>query len=267
MLRHLACPDKIEVSYNERLPIKSSSKGVQLKWKHNDLYIKLNSKIGGYKNCEDIAEVLVSYFLQFTDITNYVVYYPCIIIEDGKNMGVGCYSKSFLIGSEINISFSRLLRQRGIKLDRKLQYNEEIMNDISQEIGVDLKNYLRKVFYLDSIISNTDRHLNNLSVIMNDEGNYREAPIFDNGLSCLMNFSEFSLEENLTDAVRSVRPREFFKNYVEMCNCFGDNLIEVRKNDFIFSVQPETKEELRAFNAIKIGLDIMRGKTWKDVSI
>ena len=42
MLRHIACPEKIEVSYDERLPKNSSSKGVQLKWKHHDLYIKLN---------------------------------------------------------------------------------------------------------------------------------------------------------------------------------------------------------------------------------
>ena len=267
MLRHIACPEIIEVSYDERLPKNSSSKGVQLKWKHGDLYIKLNSKIGGYKNCEDVAEVLVAHFLKFTDITNYVVYYPCLIIEDGKHMGIGCYSKSFLKDREINISFSKLFRQRGIKLDGKLQYDGEIMNDISQEIGVDLKNYLRKTLYLDSITSNTDRHLNNLSVIMNDAGNYREAPIFDNGLSCLMNFSEFSLEEDLTEAVRSIRPREFFRNYDEMCNCFGSNLIMVRKNDFISSVQPETKEEIRAFQAINKGLDIMGGKTWKDVSI
>lgn len=267
MLQHTNNPIKINVSSEERLGIHSSSKGVQRKWKYGNLYIKLNSKIGGYENCEDIAEVLVSYFLKFTNIDNYVKYEPCRIIEDGRDLGIGCYSLNFLSEGETNISFSKLFRHRGIKLEKKLQYDDEVILEISREIGVDLREYLRKVLYLDSIISNTDRHLNNLSVIVNSEGKYREAPIYDNGLSCLMNFSEFSLEENLKEAIESVRPREFFKNYTDMCDCLGNKLIEVRKKDFIMSVKPETKQEIRAFEAIKRGLDVMEGRTWKDARI
>ena len=52
-----------------------------------------------------------------------------------------------------------------------------------------------------------------------------------------------------------------------MCDCLGNKLIEVRKKYFIMSVKPETKQEIRAFEAIKRGLDVMEGSTWKDARI
>jgi len=56
------------------------------------------------------------------------------------------------------------------------------------------------------LILNTDRHFNNIGLIVNKETDkYKFAPIFDNGNSLLSNISEFpfdiSIEENIEKAV------------------------------------------------------------------
>ncbi len=67
--------EKVFVSKDERLSGNSSSIGNQIKWKHGSKFIKLNAQ--GY---EDIAEVMVSNLLYFTNLQKheFVMYYSCV---------------------------------------------------------------------------------------------------------------------------------------------------------------------------------------------
>lgn len=91
---------------------------------------------------------------------------------------------------------------------------------VQQSCGIDITDYLAKIFTLDYIILNEDRHFNNLALIMDDDG-FRPAPIFDNGVSLLtanqsVNWN-FSMEEN----VERVNARPFSGSHEKMFRYFG----------------------------------------------
>ena len=51
---------------------------------------------------------------------------------------------------------------------------------------LNITSMLQIILYLDLLILNRDRHLNNIGIIVDvSNGRYRTAPIFDNGLSLL----------------------------------------------------------------------------------
>lgn len=63
--------------------------------------------------------------------------------------------------------------------------------DEASEWFVEIGKYFdMKIIYqmivLDAFICNEDRHLNNIEVIINSNGDYTLAPIFDNGASLLV---------------------------------------------------------------------------------
>ena len=85
--------------------IQGSSDGVQPKYydSSNNYWYKQNQY--GY---EDKSESLASLVLQFSNITKYVIYEPCLIDDIP-----GCCSKNFLTSGESFISFQRLYELAG----------------------------------------------------------------------------------------------------------------------------------------------------------
>ena len=66
-------------------------------------------------------------------------------------------------------------------MEERIEY---VVRFVWQSCGVDIREYLKKIFTLDMITLNEDRHLNNLAVL--SQGNqFVPAPIFDNGVSLL----------------------------------------------------------------------------------
>lgn len=109
--------------------------------------------------------------------------------------------------------------------------------------GLDVTDYLKKIFMLDMIVLNEDRHVNNLAVIF-DGTEFRPAPIFDNGVSLLTaNLSvnwHFSMEEN----VKRVIARPFSGSHEKMYEYFGKGF-SVDWNEFLrwLDEQEDTKEK------------------------
>ena len=79
--------------------------------------------------------------------------------------------------------------------DERLKYVVDTINNI---IEFDCQNYLQKVFSLDAIILNDDRHFHNLGFIQDDDGSFKEAPIFDNGRGLLSDLSRYPNYNSLT---------------------------------------------------------------------
>lgn len=248
---------KIEVSKKDRLQTINSSKGVQVKWKKGDMFLKLNS-LGTY---QDVSEVLSSHLLSFTNINYFVEYKSCIIVEDGKALGVGCYSKNFLNEGEQDITLYRLLRNLGVDLG-SIDY-ESTLCIVQNFTGLNIKNYIDNCICLDSIIFNEDRHLNNLSIIKTPTG-YREAPIYDNGLGCLVDIMEFPLEEDLYSLLATIRSKPFKKDFKEQIISSKAVPIKLDKVGFLntLEIQSESEIESRAIKVIKYGLNKMEGISW-----
>lgn len=248
--------DIIHVSKSDRMKTISTSKGNQLKWVKDNKYIKLNT----FDWYEDVSEVLVSYLLSFTSIDYFVEYKSCKIIEDGETIGVGCYSENYLIDGEQDISFYRVLKNNGVLLENA--DFDTVRDTVSDTIGFDIKDYMSKCLCLDAITYNEDRHFNNFSVIKGIEG-YRVAPIYDNGLSCLADTYTYSMENKLGYNLRSVCAKPFSTDFKYQIISNMLTPINIRVEDFLSSVYPETKQEIRAFNVIKAGLKETEGIAWE----
>lgn len=245
----------VYVGSKDKLSIQGTSKGCQSKWKIKDLFVKANTK--GY--FEDIAEVLTSHLISFTNIQNYVQYYACRIFEDDKFYGLGCYSRNFLNDNEQDISLYRLFLNMGLELDEITC--EDAINIVKNELNLDISNYLRDCFCIDAIVGNSDRHLSNLSIIKNKD-TYRLSPVYDNGVSCLCSLYDYPLEDDINILINSLHAKPFNTNYKEQILNNGFKPIKLKSKMFLESVYPETEIEIRAFETIRILLKEMEGIAW-----
>lgn len=176
-----------------------SSEGTQVKFFSDGKWFKQD--LNGY---EGETEYIVSCLLSCSNISDYVTYERCMI--NGKS---GCVSENFLRENETFITFERLhFSYTGQHmLDVVMIYSdireriEYVKKFIKKNTNLDISACLSKIFSVDALTLNYDRHFNNLGIIYDSEKNvFREAPVFDNGAGLLSNVSKFpvfrSIEEN-----------------------------------------------------------------------
>ena len=203
--------------------IQGSSDGVQPKYydSSNNYWYKQNRY--GY---EDKSESLASLVLQFSNITKYVIYEPCLIDDIP-----GCCSKNFLTSGESFISFQRLYELAGSgcslydairSLDTCSERIDYVHDFLLDTIGFDCSEYLSQVLSLDALILNTDRHFNNLGIIINNEtGNCKAAPIFDNGAALLSSYKDFPADTPFQDCLDKLVAHPFSTNFIEQATEAG----------------------------------------------
>ena len=126
-------------------------------------------------------------------------------------------------------------------LSKKVEY---VVNFMKNTTGLDVTDYLRKTFSIDSIILNEDRHFNNLGVIMKEDGTYRTAPIFDNGRS--MFIGNFSIKDNLpiSENIKRVSYKPFGFGHKKLVEYFGKGF-ELDKEAVIKWIKKEASERFR----------------------
>lgn len=198
-----------------------TSDGTQTKY-YKDGYWYKTDMLGN----EGEVEFLCSGILQFSNLKKdeYVEYDKGVI-----NLRNGCRSKCFLKDNETFITFNSLHKNVTSlpmyekvnfinALDEKIEY---VIYFIKSICGVNITEYLKKIFTLDYIILNEDRHFNNLGMILDENGKYRTAPIFDNGKSLLN--GNFSVKSNLpiSENVNRVIARPFGGTHKKVYEYFG----------------------------------------------
>ena len=240
-----------KLSLSALVMVAGSSKGTQDKYFDNNYWYKSDSK--GY---ESLSEYLVSKVLSCSNIENYVEYEKCVI--DGKS---GCKSLNFLKPGETFMSFQRLfdiyndgnLLETMFILDGVSERVSFVKNFIKDVTGLDVSNYLSKILTLDMLTLNTDRHFNNLGVIINpDTGECKEAPIFDNGAALLSNFAQFepyySIEENIDKAYAM----PFSSNFgLQVKECGIGLALDYRRLNSILDNEPNS----RALEVLKLQIE------------
>ena len=175
---------------------------------------------------EDIVEYLASKLLSFTDMSKdeYVVYERGLV--NGKR---ACRSKTFITPEEtfvtldrmhVNITGQRL--HEAIRLMKGIEESAKYVLDFFKSvIGLDLSPYFSRVFTVDYITLNEDRHFHNLGVIMSVDGKYRPAPIFDNGKSMLNANPSINYRLEIEENVKRVTARPFSGSHKRMFEYFG----------------------------------------------
>ena len=244
--------DVVNVRKSQRYTA-TSSKGTQLKWHTGNMYVKLNSL--GY---EDVAECLVSRFLRYTDLheSEYVMYFPCDVVEDGVILGRGCYSYDFK-DKAYEVSVADILSSR--LLPFSIGY-DDLRDVLFDTVGFDAKDYIDKILCLDSITRNEDRHFHNISFLCKD-GVYRPSPIYDNGLSCLSDTFSYPFDGDFDRMFDSVLAKPFYTDFVR--NLRNNKRIVIDVDSFCNDCNFTHKDSIRALRVIEKGLRLTEGIAWE----
>lgn len=198
-----------------------TSDGTQLKFLKNGYWYKEDNE-----GCEGKVEYLVSRLMTFSTLSpqEYVVY------EQGKINGKGgCRCKSFLSPAQSFVTLEKLHGNvTGVPLYEKIKEfggvggkAAYVLNFCRQTVGLELTDYFKKVFTLDYIVLNEDRHFHNLGIIMNGDDSYAPAPIFDNGKSLLNCNPSVNRNLPIAENIGRVVARPFSGSHREMFGYFG----------------------------------------------
>lgn len=67
---------------------------------------------------------------------------------------------------------------------------------------------MNKLFTIDALFLNEDRHTHNIAVLMNENGRFAYCPIFDNGAALLADTTmDYPLNGNIYEMIRNVRAK------------------------------------------------------------
>lgn len=211
----------VKISDDFLVDTEGTSDGTQLKFFKDGYWYKEDNE-----GCEGEVEYLVSKLLTFSTLQpeEYVMY------EQGKINGKsGCRSKTFISQTQSFVTLERLHGNVvGIPLFEKIKEFKGIgekatyvIEFCKQTVGLDLTDYFKKVFTLDYITLNEDRHFHNLGIIMNADGSYQPAPIFDNGKSLLNCNPSINRDLPIEENVKRVVARPFSGSHKAMYEHFG----------------------------------------------
>jgi len=200
-----------------RRQVGHGSLGMTNKYYKDNYWYKQN--FNGY---EGKSEHLVSRLLKHTNIEDFVDYEECII-----NGVRGCRSRNFLNDDESLVTLTRLynLAYGGdlknkvnsyAKLSDRIEY---VIDFVKEYTDLDIYNYLGKVLKIDMLTYDVDRHFNNLAVIKTKDG-YREAPLFDFGVSFFSLQHIFTPEMSLKEKIAKMTPQPFACTFEEQSGYF-----------------------------------------------
>lgn len=217
--------------------VNSTSKGNQPKFTMNGWFYKED-----YLGYESISEVLASellYFIQGIDFLDYFLeeVEAEVPLEDGTGFETKtlycCKSKIYTEGDFIAIS--KILSVFGDESKYNKYTGKELLDYVvdcvKDATGLDIRNYLRVLSYLDSILLNEDRHLTNICLIERD-GVYREAPIFDNGLSLLADTNTFLMAGQTDIYMRNVKCKPFSTSFKKQTRYFDNKPLVIDIDGF-----------------------------------
>lgn len=134
---------------------------------------------------QSLNEVLASEIHRLQNKVNYVQYGLTEVDVDKHNKGIGCYSFNFCSESIESISAWEVLQYADVK-NNESWYKKLV--DTCVNLGMNreyVENFLGYEILTDFLITNTDRHMNNISILRNPDTLqiYGFAPIYDSGNS------------------------------------------------------------------------------------
>ena len=215
--------DKYSIQIN-----RASSKGNQLKCFDGFFWYKADNN--GY---EGLSEYVVSQLLKKSSLKEIeFVEYQLEQIKYKSQIFNGCKSNNFLKPKSQIITIQRLFDSMSpVSLNDAL---DEIVNGknkvkylvdnvVSFTGLVDFGEYLYKLYVIDALFLNEDRHTHNIAVIKNEDDSFDYCPIFDNG-ACLLSDTkvDYPYSENSLDLIQQVKPKIFNCSFIDVVDCLQD---------------------------------------------
>jgi hypothetical protein len=239
---------------------RQSSKGNQLKWKNDRKWYKAD-----YTGYEGLAEYVVSHLLLHSTLKaeEYVIY-DTEQIKYKSQVFDGCVSDDFSGGYSV-ITVERLFKTMyGESLSKniysfanvsdRLDYLVKQVERMTGIIGFGI--YLSKLFAIDAVFLNEDRHTHNISILKGDRGDYKLCPIYDNGAALMSDTTlDYPMGIDIFAEIDNVKSKTLCDDFDEQLECaeavYGNHLkfdfdyndvIAIMANDTAYS--EETKKRV-----------------------
>ena len=208
-----------DVKTNDR----QSSKGNQLKWENQGIWYKAD-----YTGYEGLTEYVVSHLLQKSTLQDreYTLY-DLEEINYKSKIYRAVKSKNFLNKGWQIVTLERLFQNFFHESLYKsiftiADHKERLRFLVGQvERVTGLKNfgqYMNKLFTIDALFLNEDRHTHNIAVLMNNERQFAYCPIFDNGAGLLSDTTmDYPMHEEVYKLIDSVKAKT-------ICDSFDEQL-------------------------------------------
>ena len=136
----------------------------------------------------------------------------------------------------------------------RINFIKEFIRDYT---GFDCSDYLSKILAFDMLILNTDRHFNNLGIIVDTETEECfEAPVFDNGAGLLSDLTRFPMDNSIDENIESAYGQPFSSSLEMQAQLAGVTLrIDYDKLEAALREEPQS----RALTVLKYQLDRYKG--------
>lgn len=196
----------VDIRNKTRFDCATSQGELQKKWCIDDAGRRYMIK-GNYGQSyqQSINELFATKLHEQQGFTNYTRYYPVKLVVDGGIEGLGCMSYDFC-GEEIeSISAWELLQTVKLKQNESYYYP---LKSVCINMGIseqDFTDFIDYQIMTDFLMSNTDRHMNNIAVMRNPDTLeiLGFAPIYDSGNSMFYNVPFTELDNYNTDNIRT----------------------------------------------------------------
>lgn len=213
---------------------RQSSKGNQLKWKNGEIWYKAD-----YTGYEGLAEYLISHLLACSTLKSeeYVIY-DFEQIRYKSKIYNGTKSRHFLAGDWQIITLERLFKnffgQSLYEMLWKIGTPEDRLTFLVEQVqritGMrHFGEYMNKLFTIDAVFLNEDRHTHNIAVLMNADGKFTYCPVFDHGGSLLSDTTmDYPLGQDLYGLMGEVQAKTISPDFDEQLDVseklYGNNL-------------------------------------------
>lgn len=196
-----------------------SSKGNQLKAKRDNTWYKAD-----YTGYEGLVEYIVSRLLEKTSLnkSEYVLY-DLEQIKYKRSIFNGCKSVDFLSEDWQIITLQRLYKNRtGHNLNEVVwkfsDYSDRLkfsVTEVEKLTGItDFGKYMNKILTIDAFFLNEDRHMHNVAVLMNSNGEFKLCPIFDQGASLLADTTlDYPMGEDIIQLMNEVEGKTICRRF------------------------------------------------------
>ena len=206
---------------NIRASKRQSSKGNQLKWEQEGIWYKAD-----YTGYEGMAEYVVSALLKYSDIPEQMfIQYQTEEIFYKKSRYLGCKSNNFLPKGWQLITLERLFQSnygrslyKSIFMIQEAEARAAFLKDQAEHLtGLkDFGGYLSRLLTVDALFLNEDRHMHNIAVLLDPQGEYHYCPIFDNGCALLSDTTvDYPLGEDIIELILQVKSKTLSMDFDE----------------------------------------------------
>ena len=204
------------------MPSRQSSKGNQLKWRHENNWYKAD-----YAGYEGLSEYVVSELLAQTGLEEgtFVRYTTEEIMYHERRL-LGCVSENFLPPHWQLLTLERLYRnQHGASLNQVIYSVDDIKERIrllvlEVERLTNLTTfgpYLARLLTIDAFFLNEDRHMHNIAVLLDPAGEYHLCPFFDHGASLLSDTTlDYPMDGDVYRLMDKSKPKSIARDHVEI---------------------------------------------------